>query len=74
MRKKRTKNFLKDINKSKDKSCFLLEKIKKSGKKGTWLWPSTKGNVLLQYYGINNKLIECVAEEQKQVQSIHAWN
>ena len=69
------KKFLKDINKSKINLVSFLKKIRKAGKKVHGYGASTKGNVLLQYYGINNKLIECVAErKQKQVQSIHAWN
>jgi len=40
---------------------FLLE-VKKKGKRVCGIGASTKGNVLLQYFGINNYLIESIGE------------
>jgi NDP-4-keto-2,6-dideoxyhexose 3-C-methyltransferase len=40
----------------------LLEKLKADGKKVFGYGASTKGNVLLQYCGIDEKLLACVAE------------
>jgi hypothetical protein len=40
---------------------FLLE-LKKKGKRVCGIGASTKGNVLLQYFGINNNLIESIGE------------
>ena len=59
------KKFIRSIDKSKHQ---LLEKIKlfnKMGKKIHCYGASTKGNVLLQYYGIDNKLIKYAAERNK---------
>ena len=65
------KKFLKDINKSKINLVSFLKKIRKAGKKVHGYGASTKGNVLLQYYGINNKLIECVAERNKNKYNLY---
>ena len=59
------KNFFKNIDSSKKKLVTLLRKLKKLGKKTHCYGASTKGNVLLQYYNINNKLIDYVAERNK---------
>tara|TARA_E500000178_G_C17016367_1_gene753175 strand:+ start:316 stop:1533 length:1218 start_codon:yes stop_codon:yes gene_type:complete len=59
------KKFIRSIDKSKHQ---LLEKIRlfnRMGKKIHCYGASTKGNVLLQYYGIDNKLIEYAAERNK---------
>ena len=40
---------------------FLLE-VKKKGKRVCGIGAYTKGNVLLQYFGINNYLIESIGE------------
>ena len=44
-----------------DLMCFLKE-AKSEGKKVCGLGASTKGNVLLQYYGINDELISAIGE------------
>ncbi len=59
------KNFFKNIDSSKKKLVTLLKKLKKLGKKTHCYGASTKGNVLLQYYNIDNKLIDYVAERNK---------
>ncbi len=56
------KNFIKSINNSRKKLYRLLKKYKKLGKKIHCYGASTKGNVLLQYFGIDNKIIDYVAE------------
>ena len=54
------------IDKLKIKTLDLLTKLKKEGKKVIGYGASTKGNTLLQYYGIGNDLMEFIAEKQKQ--------
>ena len=65
------KNFIRDINKSKNKLYKFLLKQKKIGKKIHGYGASTKGNVLLQYYGINNRLIDYVAERNKNKYNLY---
>ena len=48
------KIFIKEINSSRDDLVRLLKKINKSGKKVHCYGASTKGNVLLQYFNIDN--------------------
>ena len=59
------KHFIANINKSKNKLYNFLKKEKKLGKKIHGYGASTKGNVLLQYYKIDNKMIDFVAERNK---------
>ena len=59
------KQFFKEINQSKSELNILIKKIKKQGKKIHCYGASTKGNVLLQYYKINNKIINFAAERNK---------
>ena len=49
---------------------FLL-KQKKIGKKIHGYGASTKGNVLLQYYKINNKMVDYVAERNKNKYNLY---
>jgi len=60
------KKFIKSINNSKNKLNKFLKKNIKLGKKIHGYGASTKGNVLLQYYNINNKMIKCIAERNKK--------
>ena len=60
------KKFLKDIDSSRKKLVDALKKFKKQGKSTHCYGASTKGNVLLQYYKIDNKLIDYVAERNKR--------
>ena len=53
------------INQEKRKLNDLIKKINKRGKKIHCYGASTKGNVLLQYYKINNKMIQFAAERNK---------
>jgi len=59
------KHFIANINKSKNKLYNFLKKEKKLGKKIHGYGASTKGNVLLQYYKIDNKMVDFVAERNK---------
>tara|TARA_B100001057_G_scaffold5036_1_gene4554 strand:+ start:2114 stop:3331 length:1218 start_codon:yes stop_codon:yes gene_type:complete len=59
------KKFFKNINHLKIKLNKLIKKINKNGKKIHCYGASTKGNVLLQYYKINNKMISFAAERNK---------
>ena len=56
------KNFFKIINKSKKQLYNFLKKTNSLGKKVHGYGASTKGNVLLQYYKINNNMVEYIAE------------
>ena len=58
-------NFIKSINNLKNKLNKFLKKNIKLGKKIHGYGASTKGNVLLQYYKINNKMIDYIAERNK---------
>ena len=53
------------INSSKKELMKKLKILVNKGKKVHCYGASTKGNVLLQYYGINNKLIKYAAERNK---------
>ena len=59
------RNFFKIINQSKKELNKFLIKVKKLKKTVHGYGASTKGNVLLQYYNINNKTIEYIAERNK---------
>ena len=65
------KKFISDINISKSELVKKLKKYKKLGKKIHCYGASTKGNVLLQYYGINNRLIDYVAERNKNKYNLY---
>ena len=59
------KKFINKIDTSKKKLVQFLKKIKKSGKKIHCYGASTKGNVLLQYYKLNNKIISYAADRNE---------
>tara|TARA_Y100000813_G_C24144198_1_gene343942 strand:- start:116 stop:1267 length:1152 start_codon:yes stop_codon:yes gene_type:complete len=59
------KNFIKIIDNSKKQLMEKLKFLKNKGKKIHCYGASTKGNVLLQYYGIDNKIINFAAERNK---------
>lgn len=56
------KNFFKDIKNIKLKLVKLLKNIKKKNKKIHGYGASTKGNVLLQYFGIDKKYIDIISD------------
>ena len=65
------KNFFKIINKSKIQLNTFLKKAKKLKKSIHGYGASTKGNVLLQYYRIDNKTIEFIAERNKNKYNLY---
>ena len=68
------KSFIKEINYSRKKLIHLLKKIKKKKKIIHCYGASTKGNVLLQYYNIDNKLIKYAAERNKNKYNLFTPN
>ncbi len=56
------KNFQKRVNQHKVKLTALLKKLKKNGKHIHIYGASTKGNTILQWCGINNRIIDVAAE------------
>ncbi len=62
LKPKAYKDFFKRIVANKNKTMKLLKDIKKKGKTVIGYGASTKGNVLLQFYGITPDLIPAIAE------------
>ena len=58
--------FKKRILKLKFKLLAKLKKYKSSGKSIYALGASTKGNILLQYYGLDSSIISAVGEVNKK--------
>ena len=60
------KGFIKRVKKNKKETMkFINEKVK-NGKKVFLYGASTKGNTILQYYGLNNKKIPFAAERSSE--------
>ena len=59
-------DFMDRVELLKGKTIDLLYKLKKQGKSVYGYGASTKGNTLLQYYGIDSNLIKAIAERQQQ--------
>ena len=55
-------NFLKDINALKEKTVSFIKAEKAKGKTIFCYGASTKGNTLLQYFGLDHTLIDAIAE------------
>ncbi len=60
------KKFINSINISRKNLLIILKKYKRLGKTIHCYGASTKGNVLLQYFKIDNKLIDFTAERNKR--------
>lgn len=60
------KDYMKHLNQLKAETLELLTSLKKQGKKVLGYGASTKGNTLLQFYGLGPDLIEGIAERQPQ--------
>ena len=60
------KKFFNNIQDSKDKLNKLIKKLKEKNKKIFGYGASTKGNILLEYFGINNKQIDYIAERNPE--------
>jgi flavodoxin len=56
------KNFYDSINDLKQKTVSFIRQAKSDGKKIWCYGGSTKGNTLLQYFGLDNTLIDGIAE------------
>jgi len=67
--KEMMKSFVKRAKLNKKRTISFLNKKKYEGKTIFLYGASTKGNTLLQYYGINNKLIPYAAERSPE-----KWN
>ena len=60
------KKFIKRVKQNKKKCLSFLRKCKVDGKKVFIYGASTKGNTLLQYYGINSKMISFASERSPE--------
>jgi len=58
--------FKQRIEQRRDQTVDLLNKLKRGGKTVFGYGASTKGNTLLQYYGIDSTMIKAIAERQAQ--------
>jgi len=54
--------FSKSVSKHRERLFALLRKLKQEGEKVLGYGASTKGNVLIQYCGLNADLLSCIAE------------
>jgi cyclopropane fatty-acyl-phospholipid synthase-like methyltransferase len=59
-------DFMARVEELRSRTLDLLTKLKRQGKRVFGYGASTKGNTLLQYYGIGPELIEGIAERQPQ--------
>ena len=57
--------------KSKNKLYKFIKQKTKLGKKVHGYGASTKGNVLLQYYNINNKMVDFIAERNSKKYNLY---
>ena len=64
--KKTFYKFIKNIDKNKKKILKLLINLKDKNKSIHGYGASTKGNVLLQYFGIGDKIIDYISERNPQ--------
>lgn len=64
--KKDYKDFYKRIKTNKKACVDFIKKEVEKGKKVYVYGASTKGNTILQYYGLNNKLIKGAADKSKE--------
>jgi hypothetical protein len=58
--------FEEKVHQHRESLISLLEKLKKEGKKILGYGASTKGNVLLQYCGIDRTYLDCIVEVNEQ--------
>ncbi len=65
------KNFQDRINVHRDELITLLKKLKAEGKKIHIYGASTKGNTILQWCGIDNRIIDCAAERSPDKYGAH---
>ena len=65
------KKFVKRINKVKKQTINLLKKLKDKNKEIHIYGASTKGNTILQWYGIDKKLIKYAADRNNEKWGTH---
>ena len=65
------KNFQDRINVHRDELITLLKGLKMEGKKIHIYGASTKGNTILQWCGIDNRIIDCAAERSPEKYGAH---
>lgn len=65
------KNFQDRVNVHRDELITLLKKLKMAGKKIHIYGASTKGNTILQWCGIDNRIIEFAAERNPDKYGAH---
>lgn len=58
--------FVRNIKNSKEETVNFIKKVTTEGKKVYGYGASTKGNTILQWYGLNNKFIEGIADRNKK--------
>ena len=65
------KKFIKRINKIKKQTIDLLKKLKNQNKEIHIYGASTKGNTILQWYGIDKNLIKYAADRNREKWGAH---
>ena len=68
------KKFFKEIKKAKFNLITLLDKLKKNNKIIHGYGASTKGNVLMQYFGINKKYLDLIADRNPKKDGFYTPN
>lgn len=58
--------FMERVRANRDRTVELLKQLAAEGKRVVGYGASTKGNVLLQYYGITPELLPCIAERSEE--------
>jgi hypothetical protein len=65
------KNFQDRVNVHKEELISMLKKLRKDGKRIHIYGASTKGNTILQFCGIDHRIIECAAERNPDKYGAH---
>lgn len=65
------KNFQDRVNVHREELTTLLKQLKQQGKKIHIYGASTKGNTILQWCGIDNRIIDCAAERNPDKYGAH---
>jgi len=71
---KQLDDFKKRVEQNKNKTLDFIKKVKKNGYRVYAYGASSKGNTLLQYYGLNNETIDFVVERQKRKVGLYTIN
>ena len=70
-KKKTFTNLFKNISNLKIILNKTLTKLKKVGKRIHGYGASTKGNVLLQYFKIDNEILQCIADRNPEKDGLY---